>query len=1386
MPSSPGDHEPHRPSGDSSGGADSKPENSAYSKTGIYQPNEPPEEFGRYRIDRELGRGGMGAVYLAHDTQLDRKVALKIPTFKEDRYRKDAIERFFREARVMANMQHANLCPVFDVGEYQHWHYLTMAYIDGESLSEKLRRSQEFPLSQALVLLQKVAQALHLAHQAGVIHRDLKPANIMITKAGEPVIMDFGLALRQQADEAELTHSGAVLGSPSYMSPEQVEARHDEIGPATDVYALGVILYQMITGTRPFVGSVASIFGQIVSMIPDPPSSVCPELPSEIDSICMKALEKSPADRHTSAAEFATALSHFLTRSGQVDHSPTVSYHPEKDAPSSGSHSRNEAELRQVTIAIFAYEPSEAFESGSMASHSELFHNQAKIFESFVMEKVRELGGTFIDTQGEEVTACFGFPQTYEDAPQRAVRVALQVMKALAEAKESQEILPDKSQTRVTIHSGEAVVEIKDSGSDSNVSIIGDARNMVRRLDTISESGAIVISAATHRRVALYFECESLGAQRIRGIKNPIELFEVKKEAASRNRVELVDPGNLTPLVGRDTELTILKDRWEQAVDELGQVVLLIGDAGLGKSRLIRELREHVIREEADQATVVELRCSQYHMGTSFYPIIEYFQQLLEFEDRSQEERLNSIESYLQELNLSSDLNIALVCDMLSVPLNDRYPALTFSPQRIKEVTQEFLLNWLREMVARDPVLFIVEDLHWLDPSTLKLLETHVSEFERGQILSLLTFRPEFETPWKSKPHQTQIALNRLTKRQIGMMMRKRTNRDDIPDVIVRQIIERTDGIPLFIEEFTVMVIEAGILDSTDVEASAESLQKIPATLYDLLLSRLDRMQANHEVIQFAATIGREFSFELLDAVSTLPNDVLLHELDKLVKAEILFQKGQGGDASYIFKHALLQDAAYRSMLSSKRQAYHQRIAEILETKFPNVAESQPELLANHFTASEMSEKAVQYWLKAGLKSRDRSADVEAIGHLTKGRELLESLPESPERDSLELQLLNPLGTAYIASKGYAAPEVGPVFARARELCEKLGESNALFTVMWGIWVWHLVCGELPLCRDLAQEAIDWAESGDDRDILMEAHHLPAVTKQYRGDFSGARHHSSEAVRLCDDPEVCRIWTARTGQNSSVAHRCYLFLPLWHLGEVDDALKVNEEAINLAREIAHPFTIAYVLHHTGWFLLQCRLGTRLQAIADEQIAITSEQGFPFWHASGNFFKGAGLYLEGNIEEGLTLMEKGLDAWLATGAELTLTYQFCTLCQAYLTAGRLEDAQKALERGLELVEKNEERCQEAELYRMKGGLILAQSSDETADAEACFQRSLEIAKQQQARAWELRTTVSLARLWKSQGLQSKALEILLEVYSTWTQDSPTPDLTEAASLLEELR
>ena len=1345
-----------------------------------------PQQLGRYRIIRELGRGGMGAVFLAHDGQLDRNVALKIPFFKDDDDG-EAIARFYREARAMATVHHANLCPVYDVGLFEQWHFLTMAFIDGRSLAAHLKDIGAMSPRGAVSLLKTVALAVQKAHAAKIVHRDLKPSNIMLTPEFDPIIMDFGLARRQREGEVELTQSGAVIGSPSYMAPEQVEARHHEVGPATDVYAMGVMLYQMVTGKKPFEGSMASVFGQIVSRMPDAPSKLRPELPAALDRICLKAISKLPSDRHATAAEFASDLSRLLEALG--DEAPTVSLQHELHSEAADfddgelvDRSRREAELRQVTVAIFNYDigetPLNQTSMSGVASHSEMMHEQSYSFASLVCEQVAQFGGVTVSSTGQEVIACFGFPQAFEDAPQRAVRVALQVMQEIEAKGQDNPDLPLASQAWVVVHSGEAVAELLGSA----ISLVGEARNTVTRLNTIAEQGAIVISAETHRRVAIYFECESLGAQRVRGLAQKVELFKVTKEAASRNRVELADPGNLTPLVGRDTELTILKERWEQALDELGQIVLLIGDAGLGKSRLIRELREHVIREDSEGAAVIELRCSQYHQGTSFFPVVEFLSRLLEFEDRPAAERLEKVVHYLRELTLGSAENISLLCGMLSVPTDPRFPALALSPQTIKDRTESLLLQWLKQLVAVSPVLFIVEDLHWLDPSTLELLEKHVSKFDRGRVLSLLTFRPEFETPWKSKPHQTQIALNRLTKRQVGEMMKKRTKRKEIPETILKQVIERTDGIPLFIEEFTVVIIESGILDRADAGADSSTLLSvIPATLHDLLLARLDRMEANRDVIQLAATIGREFRFELLQASCVLSEADLQRELEKLVKAEILFQKGLGRDANYIFKHALLQDAAYRSMLTKKRQACHHRIAESLEARFSDIVNSQPALLAHHFTEAGVTDKAIQYWLKAGQRSQEQSANVEAIKHFKRALELTMSLPASPQRDMQELNLKLPLSAVLMGVQGYAAPEVEPVQNRCIEICRQLGAGAPLFPVLIANWEWLFIRGRFADGFNRCAEVISLAEAAQGPGMMAEARWAHACTSFYSGDFRAAHQHAeigSQHHHRDASIEYAKI----TQQNSGPLNLSYLGLSLWQLGYADQAIACLKKARELAADLKHVFTQAMTDWKSGQAYEFAGIGEQTIEFSELCRRSAEEQSFVFWVALGAGSKGVGLKYLGRYDEAIENIRSAIALLEATGSFIVFPKYRGHLADALWQSGQRDLAVAQLDQAF-ADQSGGEYYMHSELLRFRGDFAF--DLGELDRAETSYRESLSVAAQQGAKMHELRTTLHLCRVWQQRGQIADVRSHLQPLCDWFTEGFGQPDLVAAKALLAEL-
>jgi serine phosphatase RsbU (regulator of sigma subunit) len=878
---------------------------------------------------------------------------------------------------------------------------------------------------------------------------------------------------------------------------------------------------------------------------------------------------------------------------------------------------------------------------------------------------------------------------------------------------------------------------------------------------------------------------------------------ETKSSSSDRGGSEAPAYYELTPLTGRDTEFSLLKDRWEQAQEGMGQVVLVVGEPGLGKSRLVQTITQFVQAEaDADCAIaasgsaspscdqdspVIEWRCSQHFQNSELHPVSDYLERFLGFGiNQSPTARFDRLARHLDDYDMGRPEFVALFAKMLFLAPDDRYPVTGLPPAREREETFRALRQWLHAYSRKRSVLFVVEDLHWIDASSLEFLGQFIGEGSQDRILTVLTFRPEFKSPWLAPAHQTTLALNRLTRRQVAEWMRRDAG-GVLAEPLVAQVYQRTSGVPLLVEEFTRVARESSVFESMGVAPSGRasaSTRELPATLQELVMARVSRMSINCEVAQFSATLGREFDFALLAAVVTIDDRTLRAELAKLVSAGILYVRGDPPEEVYLFRHVLLEEALRSAIGEPKRQRFHQRVAEVMETRFTHLAETEPELLAEHFSKAGLVDKAVSYFLKAGLRSRDRFAQIEAIGHLTKGLNLLETLEASPKRDGHELELLGPLGTAYIAARGYAAPEVGPVFQRARVLCERVGQTPQLFTMIWGNFAFHVVRGDFCICTELAEEAMSFGERLNDPGVLMEALFLKGLTRLYRGDFTGASECCAHAIAEFDDRERTAFWAGLVGEDAGVTHRCYLALALWHLGFPDQALRLNDEMLRLARAINQPFSLEYALHHTGWLYQHCRLGTQAQAAGDEQIRIANEQGFRFWHASGTLYAASGLLLQGRLEEGLRLLQKGLEAYRATGAELAVPYYLSMLADGCMQAGRLTEARAAVNMALTLVAKNDERFQEAELHRLNGELLLAESGDQTA-AEGCFRQAIETAQHQRSKAWELRATTSLARLWQKQGRREDALRVLSTARGLFAEGFTMPDLADAAALIKDL-
>lgn len=1387
-------------------------------------PAQRPDEIGRlahYRVLKMLGEGGMGIVLHAEDTLLERAVALKVvkPEYNADN---TVRQRFLREARLMASVKSDHVVTIHQVGQDADICYIAMELLEGESLDFLKARVTRPALSETIRIVREVAQALEAAHARGLTHRDIKPENIWLESPhGRVKLLDFGLA-RPQTVNVRLTTSGMIMGTPAYMAPEQ--ARAEAVDERTDLFSLGCIFYELICGELPFRGdTVWEILFALNEKTPDPVSHYWPGVSDELNALVMQLLNKDPAGRPQTAAEVIARL---LTIEGTLSEQDPLfsvkkvagalhSTNPKNRSnagiareksgstfsPSSGQMSQmvqRDAERRQVTALVCScglFASEEFFEHIDAEEQAEILRN----FQAACRQAIQIFDGTIIHCNDEEMLACFGFPTAYEDAASRAGSAAIGLLELLTflgdeiRQKHKMELAP-----WLGIHTGPAIVKAKEDG----VSFVGEARNMAMHLKEVSKVGQIVCSQSTHRLLRGKFDCTSLGQHKFKSMAEPIDLFYVQSELEDTSVAECSAPIELSPLTGRDLELNLLKDRWDQAKDGTGQVVMLIGEAGLGKSRLVHAMKQFVCQDTSaaegnaspyvsdgiqmgGHSPVVEWRCSPHFQNSGLYPAVNFFERLLHFgRDTSPTDGFDSLVKHLEAYKLALPDVVPLFASLLSLPVDEKFPSLELSPVRERHELFRVLKDWLRAYSEDQPILFVVEDLHWMDASTQEFLGQFLSDVSNERILMLLTFRPEFHSPWSGMHNQASLGLNRLTKRQVGDLMRKKTG-SDLPEGVVDQIYDRAGGVPLFIEEFTKMVQESGVLErATGAKFKTLMTREIPATLQDLLMARLDSMEGDREIAQLASTIGREFSFELLSAVSGLDDAELSANLAKLVKAEILYEKGRAPKSTYIFKHALLEDALYNAMVKNKRQQFHARIAEILESRFPQIGAAQPELLAHHFVEGGLNERSLNYWLSAGLRSQEQFANFEAINHFKKGLELLASCNECPERDEIELMMLTPLGSVYQAMYGYAAPEVGPAFARARELCQKVGETSQLFSIMWGNWSWHLVRGELKLAMSLAEDMVTFAKNVSDIGIMMEAYAAPAVTLFYLGDFAGCRKWCEEAIAEHEDKEHCRIWSTMTGQNSSLHMRTYLIVALFHLGYPEQALKLNDETIAMARQIGHPFSLAHALHFTGWLLFNLRMGDRLLAAGKEETKIATEHGYALWESTGTYFTGAGLFLQGELDESIRLMEKGIHSFRSVAAILTLPGQLGILAEAYMAAGRLNEARTALNDGLALAKGNSDRSRLADLQRLDGELVLLESGDRDA-AEKCFHDAIETACSQQSKAMALRGTTSLARLWLEQGRRDEAKAALSTVYGVFEEGFDTEDMLRAKELLAKL-
>ena len=1051
--------------------------------------------------------------------------------------------------------------------------------------------------------------------------------------------------------------------------------------------------------------------------------------------------------------------------------------------PASADVTAPEAERRHLTV-MFC----DLVGSTPLAERfdPEDLREMVRAYQGVCAEVIQRFDGHLARYFGDGLLVYFGYPRAHEDDAQRAVRTGLGIvdeMRRLNTRLERERGV--RLSARLGIHTGLVVAGEMGAGDRRDpMAIIGETPNIAARLQSVAEPDTVVISGATQHLVRGFFEFRDLGPHTLKGVSMPILVHRVLGESTARSRLDVAGPVGLTPLVGREQEVSLLLERWQHVKDSMGQTVLVSGEGGIGKSRLLQVLRERLADEPL---TWLECRCSAYHQSSALFSVIELVERVLQFHrDDSADEKVAKLEQALAPYAPAVPEVVSLFAALLSVPLPPRYAPLSLSPQAQKQKTLQAVLVVLLTLAAQQPLVLLVEDLHWVDPSTLELLSLLIDQGPTARILTVLTFRPEFRVPWSMRSHLTQITLTRLPRKQAELMLARVAGGKVLPPEVLQQLLTKTDGVPLFVEELAKMVLESGLLHEREGRyelAGPLPPLAIPTTLHDSLMARLDRLATVREVVQLGATLGREFTYEVLHSVSPLDEAALRRELSRLVDAELLYQRGVPPDATYMFKHALIQDAAYQSLLKSKRQQYHQQIAQVLASRFPHIAETQPEILAYHYTAAALSQDAIVYWQVAGTRAIQRSANLEAITYIRNALELVSAAPDTPERAGQELMLQTSLGVPLMATKGYAAPEAEHAFRRARELCQQLDNTSHVFPVLRGLWEFYVVRGMILTGRDLAEELWTIAQKVNEPASLLEAHYALGETLFFQAELIAARAHLAEGIAIYD-PEQHHSQAFLYGQDPGVNCRNYAGWNSWHLGYPDQALRYSREAVTMATQQAHPFTLAItqnfaaVLHH-----LRDEPDACLEH-AEAAAAVSSEQGFPLWLGLAKVLRGWATLRRGQQQAGIAEVRQGLAEWRGTGAELGMPWLLGLLAEAARELGRPEEGLPALEEALVTARAGEEHHHDAEIHRLRGELLLLQQAP-SAEVEACFCTAIDVARQQSAKSLELRAAVSLSRLLREQGRREEARQLLAEIYGWFTEGFDTPDLQHAKQALAEL-
>ncbi len=1047
---------------------------------------------------------------------------------------------------------------------------------------------------------------------------------------------------------------------------------------------------------------------------------------------------------------------------------------------------RDTAERRQLTVMFCDLVGSTAL---AARLDPEDMHGIIAAYHRCCASLIAGNGGFVAQYIGDGVLAYFGYPRAHEHDAERSVRAGLAIVEAAPKLKTAAQA---RLHVRVGIATGIVVVgDLLGSGESQERGVVGDTPNLAARLQGIAAPDSVVIGEGTRKLLGDLFELKDLGPQDLKGLAGPTQAWAALRPSVQESRFEALHAGGLSALVGREEEIGLLLRRWAKAKASEGEIVLLSGEAGIGKSRLTAAMLDLVAGEPH-----VRMRyfCSPQHTDSALYPIIAHMEREAGLaRDDDLKTRLDKLDALLAQSSTSRE-NASLLAEMISLPNDGRYPALDLSPQQRRQKTLEALTTQIDAISRQTPVLMIFEDAHWADPSSLEVLGRLVDRIESLRVLLLVTFRPEFATPWIGRPHVIALTINRLAPSEV-MVLIDRVAVDKLLAGNIRQdIVERADGIPLFVEEMTkaVLEVESASAAARTIAAVPSPALAVPASLHASLMARLDRLGSAKGIAQIGAAIGREFSHELLAVVAGLSEQALNSALDRLVQSGLVSRRGAEPDSTYLFKHALVQAAAYGSLLREPRRALHARIAEAIEGQFRDVAESQPELLARHLTEAGLIERAAFLWGAAGERSLARSALLEAEALLTRALAEIAALPSTPTLRREEIKLQVALVNALMHLKGYAAAETRASLDRARALIERaeaLGEPPedplTLFSVLYASVLANYIAFNRNVLHELAVRFLELAERQTTTAPLCLGHRAMGVCLLHEGDFAGGKGHFERAIALYD-PASHRPLATRFGLDIGTVARNWQALTLWLLGYPDAARACADRAIEEARELEHVPTLMGTLATTSWTYIF--RGNYVEAIthADELVALADKTGALYWKATGIIFREAARARAGDTSDVVQQITSALRSAQSTGGSVSISFFWSVLAKVNAGLGQFDQAWRYIDDATGAVEATGETWNEADIHLAAGEIARMSPEPDAEKAQAHFERALEIARAQQARSFELRAATSLARLWRDQGRRAEAHDLLAPVYGWFTEGFDTRDLREAKALLDALR